>query len=58
MAGHAIHPSPRVYPALVNKALLTAGAVVTAPTLLVAPMAMAMAGAHGAESACKRRRGW
>ncbi|RCG14956.1 hypothetical protein DQ392_28260 [Streptomyces reniochalinae] len=45
--------------ALVNKTLVAVGAVVTAPMLLIAPlaMAMAMAGAHGAEAACKRRRG-
>lgn len=39
--------------ALVNKTLVAVGAVVTAPMLLIAPLAMAMAGAHGAEAACK-----
>ncbi|RCG26291.1 hypothetical protein DTL70_06750 [Streptomyces diacarni] len=43
--------------ALVNKTLVAVGAVAVAPMLLIAPLAMAMAGAHGAEAACKRRRG-
>ncbi|CDR10586.1 predicted protein [Streptomyces iranensis] len=40
------------------KTLYVVGAVVTAPLLLIAPLAMAMAGTHGADAACKRRRGW
>ncbi|WP_374936823.1 hypothetical protein [Streptomyces sp. Ru73] len=40
-----------------NKTVLVIGAVVTAPMLLIAPMAMAVAGAHSAEAACKRRPG-
>ncbi len=43
--------------ALVNKTVLVIGAVVAAPMLLIAPMTMAVAGAHSAEAACKRRRG-
>ncbi|MFC6067052.1 hypothetical protein ACFP4F_31535 [Streptomyces ochraceiscleroticus] len=40
-----------------NKTVLVIGAVVAAPMLLIAPMTMAVAGAHSAEAACKRRRG-
>ncbi len=40
------------------KTLYVAGAMVTAPLLLITPLAMAMAGAHGADAACKRRRSW
>nr|WP_245654606.1 hypothetical protein [Streptomyces violens] len=42
---------------LVNKTVLVIGAVVAAPMLLIAPLVMAVAGAHSAEAACKRRRG-
>lgn len=40
-----------------NKTVLVLVAVVTAPLLLIAPLAVAMAGAHGADSACKRPGG-
>ncbi len=53
---HTFHCPP--WAALVNKTVLVIGAVVTAPMLLIAPMAMAVAGAHSAEAACKRQRGW
>lgn len=54
MSGHAIRPALRVRLALVNKSLLAVCSVAVAPMLLIAPLAMAMAGAHGAEAACKR----
>lgn len=47
-----------LWSALVNKTVLVIGAVVAAPMLLIAPMAITVAGAHSAEAACKRRRGW